>query len=130
MIIGIGTDLCNINRIQTILKDYGKRFLNRIFSDSEINRAKHHASMSASLAMAFSAKEACSKALGTGMKNGVCYKTIHLRHHKSGQPYIDLQDGSLKLLNKLIPEGKNVSIHVSLSDEYPLVNAIVVIYAF
>jgi holo-[acyl-carrier protein] synthase len=130
MIIGIGTDLCDIRRIETALDRHGARFMKRVFTDVEVARAvrKPHRTAS-SLAMAFAAKEACSKALGTGFRRGVYHNTMGVIHHPSGKPDMVLTNGALARLEELTPDGKTASVYVTLTDEYPLANAVVVISA-
>ncbi|MDG4719612.1 MULTISPECIES: holo-ACP synthase [Thalassospira] len=130
MIIGIGTDLCDIRRIETALERHGERFMKRVFTDVEIARAvrKPHRTAS-SLAMAFAAKEACSKALGTGFRRGVYHNTMGVVHQPSGKPDMVLINGALARLEELTPDGKTASVYVTLTDEYPLANAVVVISA-
>ncbi|MFC4234077.1 holo-ACP synthase [Thalassospira xianhensis] len=130
MIIGIGTDLCDIRRIETALDRYGERFMKRVFTEIEIARAVRRPHRTASsLAMAFAAKEACSKALGTGFRRGVYHNTMGVVHQPSGKPDMVLIDGALKRLEELTPAGKVASVYVTLTDEYPLANAVVVISA-
>ncbi|MDP2697831.1 holo-ACP synthase [Thalassospira sp.] len=130
MIIGIGTDLCDIRRIESALERFGDRFLKRVFTVTEITRAQRRPHrMASSLAMSFAAKEACSKALGTGFRRGVHHNTMGVVHQPSGKPDMVLTDGALIRLTELTPDGKSASVHVSLTDEYPMANAVVVISA-
>ena len=130
MIVGIGTDLCDIRRIEKTLNRFGDRFLRRVYSDAEIARAvRRPERMASSLAMAFAAKEACSKALGTGFRRGVHHRTMGVVHQPSGKPDMVLMDGAKRRLDELTPEGKIASVHVTLTDEYPMANAVVVISA-
>ncbi|OSQ37898.1 holo-ACP synthase [Thalassospira mesophila] len=130
MIIGIGTDLCDIRRIEKTLSRFGDRFLRRVFTDVEIARAvRRPERMASSLAMAFAAKEACSKALGTGFRRGVHHRTMGVAHQPSGKPDMILIEGAQRRLDELTPAGKIASVHVTLTDEYPMANAVVVISA-
>lgn len=130
MIIGIGTDLCDIRRIETALERHGERFMKRVFTDVEIARAMRRPHRTASsLAMSFAAKEACSKALGTGFRRSVYHRTMGVVHQPSGKPDMVLIDGARKRLEELTPAGKVASVYVTLTDEYPLANAVVVISA-
>lgn len=130
MIIGIGTDLCDIRRIETALDRHGARFLRRVFTKIEVERAQRRPHRTASsLAMAFAAKEACSKALGTGFRRGVYHNTMGVVHQPSGKPDMVLIEGAQRRLEELTPAGKVASVYVTLTDEYPMANAVVVISA-
>jgi holo-[acyl-carrier protein] synthase len=130
MIIGIGTDLCDIRRIETALDRHGARFLQRVFTKIEVERAQRRPHRTASsLAMAFAAKEACSKALGTGFRRGVYHNTMGVVHQPSGKPDMVLIEGAQRRLEELTPAGKVASVYVTLTDEYPMANAVVVISA-
>lgn len=131
MIVGIGSDLANISRIEVTIKKFGLHFLNKIFTKYELAEmakrqnisAKEYASMAAKR---FAAKEACSKALGTGFREGVFWKHIEVHHLSSGKPTLRLSGGALRHAEKLC-EGGNISVHVSMSDDYPWAQAFVVI---
>ena len=129
MILGIGTDLCDIRRIEKTLARFGDRFLNRLFSHSEQNKAFRRANPASSLAQSFAAKEACAKALGTGFRQGVFWRDIVVANRSSGQPYIEITGGALAQMQKLTPAGMNATALVSQSDDYPIANAIVIIEA-
>ena len=129
MIIGIGIDLCDIRRIQKSLDRFGERFVNRIYADSEQQKANRRQDPAASYAQGFAAKEACAKALGTGFRQGVFWRDLIVKNLSSGKPYMVLEGGAKKRLDELTPEGMVAQIDVSQSDEYPLANAIVIISA-
>ena len=129
MIIGLGSDLCNIERIQNSLDRFGERFTHRIFTEGKRAKSERRSTRAASYARRFAAKEACSKALGTGFRRGVYHSTMGVVHQPSGKPDMVLIDGALKRLEELTPTGKVASVYVTLTDEYPLANAVVVISA-
>ena len=129
MIIGIGTDICSINRIEGTLAKFGCRFKKRIFSIEEQKKAESRRNPAATYAKFFAAKEACSKALGTGFREGVYWKDLHVKSLKTGQPFMEVSGGALKKLNKLTPANMHAVINLSLTDEYPLAHAMVVICA-
>ena len=129
-IVGIGSDLCNIERIERSLDRWGDKFLNRVFT--EIERAKAASrphTRAGTLAKRFAAKEAFSKAVGTGFKRGVYMKDIGVVNLASGQPTLKLTGGAKARLDALAPEGHAVGIHLTLTDEYPLAQAIVILVA-
>ncbi len=129
MILGIGTDLCDIRRIEKTLERFGDRFIERLFSESEQLKAARRANPAASFAQSFAAKEACAKALGTGFRQGVFWRDMVVANHSSGQPYMILGGGALTRLKKLTPAGMTAGVHVSQSDEFPFANAVVIIEA-
>ena len=129
MIIGIGTDLCDIRRIEKTLERFGERFINRLYSDTEQTKANRRANPASSFAQSFAAKEACSKALGTGFRQGVFWRDMVVRNLPSGQPYMEITGGALKRLNALIPDGFEARVDVSQTDEYPMAHAMVIISA-
>ncbi|MCX7341665.1 MAG: holo-ACP synthase [Hyphomicrobiales bacterium] len=129
MIIGIGSDLCDIRRIERSLGRFGDRFRQRVFTEGEQRRSDGKATMAASYAKRFAAKEACSKALGTGMRQGVFWRDLEVVNLHSGQPTMRLAGGALRRLQMLLPEGHDAVIHVSLTDDMPLAQAFVVIEA-
>ena len=129
MIIGIGTDLANIDRIKKIIDKYGNKFLNRVFSKLEKEKVCSKKNKAANLAKRWAAKEACSKALGTGMSMGVSWHEMTVSNLESGQPSMNLTGWAKKRLDELTPEGYSSEIMVSLTDEYPLAQAFVVIEA-
>ncbi|MGC9269283.1 holo-ACP synthase [Acidiphilium sp.] len=130
MIIGIGSDLCDIRRIEETLARFGERFIARIFTDSERRRSERRPHQrAASYAKRFAAKEACAKALGTGFRRGVFFSDLGVVNLPSGQPTMALTGGAAVQLARLISPGKKPFIHVSLTDEYPYAYAQVVIEA-
>ena len=129
MIIGIGTDLCDIRRIEKTLERFGERFVSRIYSDYEQAKANRRANPAASYAQSFAAKEACSKALGTGFRQGVFWRDMVVRNLPTGQPYMDITGGALERLNKRVPDGFVAKVDVSQTDEYPMAHAMVIISA-
>ena len=130
MIVGIGSDLCNIERIQASVDRFGQRFLNRVFT--EVERAKAASrphTMAGTLAKRFAAKEAFSKAVGTGFKRGVFMKDIGVVNLPSGQPTLQLTGGAKARLDALAPAGHAIDIHLTLTDEYPWAQAFVILVA-
>jgi holo-[acyl-carrier protein] synthase len=129
LIIGIGSDLTDIRRIERTLDRFGERFINRIFTQTERTRSERRAGRAASYAKRFAAKEACAKALGTGMRRGVFWKDMGVVNARSGQPTISLAGGAAQRLASMIPAGARAAIHVSLTDDHPYAQAFVVIEA-
>lgn len=129
MIIGIGNDNTDIRRIEEVYNRYGKRFLARIFTPIEQQKALQRSSAPPTLAKRFAAKEACAKALGTGMSMGVFWKDMGVVNLPSGQPTLVLTGGALKRLQELTPKGLTPRIHLTLTDEYPHAQAFVIIEA-
>lgn len=129
MILGVGTDLCDIRRIERALDRFGGRFTARCFTDEECANAEARPHPASRYAMFYAAKEACAKALGTGFRQGVFWRDIRLSSLPSGQPMIRLEGGAHDRLNALAPPGGSTRIDVSMSDEYPLAQAVVVISA-
>ena len=130
MIIGVGTDLCDIRRIEKILETYGDRFIQRLFDESEQRSVERRPERRASgYAMRFAAKEACAKALGTGFRKGVFWRDMIVANEPSGKPILRLQGGALERLRLLVPSGWTPAINISLTDEPPLSHAIVIISA-
>ncbi len=130
MIIGMGSDLCNIERIQSSLERFGERFENRVFT--EIERAKGNRrpfTKAGTLAKRFAAKEAFSKAVGTGFKAGVFMKDIGVVNAKSGAPTLALTGGAKLRLDSMTPEGHEAVVHLTLTDDHPWAQAFVVIEA-
>src|SRR6187399_3584547 len=124
MIIGIGSDLIDITRVARVIERHGERFLGRIFTEAERARAerrsKSERSYVATYAKRFAAKEACSKALGTGIRQGVWWRDMGVINLRGGRPTMRLTGGALARLAKLIPDGHEARIDVSITDEYPL----------
>jgi len=129
MIIGIGTDLCDIRRIEKTLEKFDDRFKQRLFSDYEQAKAERRGNPASSYAQSFAAKEACSKALGTGFSQGVFWRDLVVRNLITGQPYMEITGGALQRLKSLIPENMDTSVCISQTDEYPMAHAIVIISA-
>ena len=129
MILGIGTDLCDIRRIEKSLERFGDRFLSRLFSESERLKALQRQNPATSLAQSFAAKEACAKALGTGFREGVFWRDIVVKNLETGQPVIKITGGALVRMQKLTPRGMVAASYLSQSDEYPMAHAIVIIEA-
>lgn len=131
VIIGIGSDLCDIRRIEKTLSRHGERFIARIFTEGEKKKAESRAEevRASTYAKRFAAKEACSKALGTGFNRGVYWRDIDVVSLPSGQPTLRLTNGAAKRLDTLIPAGMKAAIHLSITDEYPLAQAFVIISA-
>ncbi len=129
MIIGFGSDLCDITRIERALADYGDRFVQRCFTPVEQARSEKRAGRAASYAKRFAAKEACAKALGTGLRRGVFWRDMGVVNMRSGQPTMALTGGAAKRLAELTPTGHEVRIHLTITDEHPLAQAMVIIEA-
>jgi len=130
MILGMGSDLIDIRRIEKTLARYGERFTQRIFSETERARAERQAhSRAASYAKRFAAKEACAKALGTGFRRNVFMSDLRVTNLPSGQPTLSLHGGALARLQAMTPEGFTAQINLSLTDEYPYAYASVIISA-
>ena len=129
MIIGIGNDLVDIRRIEKSLERFGDRFVQRIFTETEQRRSEGRATRAASYAKRFAAKEACSKALGTGFRRGVYWRDMGVVNLPSGQPTMRLTGGAARRLKEMTPSGMSASINVTLTDDYPIAQAIVIITA-
>nr|WP_321457485.1 holo-ACP synthase [uncultured Cohaesibacter sp.] len=129
MIIGTGNDLIDIRRIEKSLERFGERFINRIFTDKEIKRSERKAQRAASYAKRFAAKEACSKALGTGLSHGVFWRDMGVSNLSSGKPTMVLTNGALARMKSMIPEGFVPQIDLTITDEYPIAQAYVIISA-
>jgi len=129
MIIGIGSDLCDIRRIEKSLARFGERFIQRVFTPVEQAKARRRLELAPTLVKRFAAKEACSKALGTGFSRGVFLRDIGVVNLRSGQPTLALTGGALEQLNRMLPEGHAAVIHLTMTDEYPLAQAVVIIEA-
>ena len=130
MIIGIGSDLTDIRRIQSSLDRFGERFIRRVFTDIERARSEAKPDRAASYAKRFAAKEACAKALGTGVpRRGVAWADMGVVNLPSGKPTLALTNGAAERLSALIPPGSRAVIHLSLTDDHPYAQAFVVIEA-
>jgi holo-[acyl-carrier protein] synthase len=130
MIVGIGSDLCNIERIQKSLARWGDKFLSRVFT--EVERAKAASrphTVAGTLAKRFAAKEAFSKAVGTGFKRGVHMKDIGVVNLRSGQPTLELTGGARARLDALAPDGHAIDIHLTMTDDFPWAQAFVILTA-
>jgi holo-[acyl-carrier protein] synthase len=130
VIIGLGSDLCNIERIQGSLDRFGARFENRVFTDTELGKAKRRPhTYAATLAKRFAAKEAFSKAVGTGFRAGVFMKDIGVVNSPSGAPTLALTGGARDRLDSMVPAGHTAKVHLTLTDDHPWAMAMVVIEA-
>ena len=129
MIIGIGNDVIDIERIERTLTRFGARFVERIFTSAERKKSERRADRAASYAKRFAAKEACSKALGTGLRRGVFWRDMGVVNLPTGQPTMALTGGAAKRLAEITPPGMVAKIHVTLTDDHPQAQAIVVIEA-
>jgi holo-[acyl-carrier protein] synthase len=129
MIIGLGSDLIDIRRINQTLERYGERFISRIFTELEQKKSERRTARAASYAKRFAAKEACAKALGTGLKDGVFWRDMGVVNLVSGQPTIKLTGGAARRLAEITPPGMTAQISLTLTDDYPLAQAIVIIMA-
>jgi holo-[acyl-carrier protein] synthase len=129
MIIGVGTDLANIDRIEATLNRFGDRFRNRVFTELEQSKASSRRNESATYAKRWAAKEACSKALGTGLRMGISWKDMAISNLNTGQPQMELTGWAKERLYKLTPDRYDSYIHVTLTDDYPWAQAFVIIEA-
>ena len=129
MIIGLGNDLIDIRRIEASIEKYGERFLNRIFTETERRKSDGRAARAASYAKRFAAKEACSKALGTGIRQGVFWRDMGVVNLPSGRPTLVLTGGALCALERMTPQGCEARIDLTITDDFPLAQAIVIIQA-
>ncbi|MFC0217494.1 holo-[acyl-carrier protein] synthase [Pseudochelatococcus lubricantis] len=129
MIIGIGSDLCDIDRITRTLERFGERFTHRVFTEGERARSDRRAARAPSYARRFAAKEACAKALGTGMARGVFWRDMEVVNLPGGKPTMRLTGGAAERLSELLPDGHRAVVHVSLTDDPPLAQAFVIIEA-
>jgi holo-[acyl-carrier protein] synthase len=129
MILGIGTDLCNIDRIAGVLGRHGDRFRNRVFTDIEQRKAERRADTPGTYAKRWAAKEACSKALGTGLRMGIAWKDMAVTNLATGQPVMQVTGWAAERLKAMTPDGHEAIIHVTLTDDHPWAQAFVVIEA-
>ncbi len=130
MILGIGSDLCNIERIEATLVRHGERFKERVFTEVEQRKAESRArAVAATYAKRWAAKEACSKALGTGLRMGIAWKDMAVTNLRSGQPVMHVTGWAAERLRAMTPEGHEAVIHVTLTDDHPWAQAFVVIEA-
>ena len=130
MIIGIGTDLIDIRRVEKTLERFGERFVKRVFTDIERQRSDKRHERAASYAKRFAAKEACSKALGTGIRMGVNWREMGVVNLPTGQPTLHLEGSAAERLARLTPKGFVPRIDLTITDDYPLAQAFVVISAW
>ncbi|MEM9437855.1 MAG: holo-ACP synthase [Pseudomonadota bacterium] len=129
MILGIGTDLANIERIAGTLERFGDRFRNRVFTEIEQAKAERRADTPGTYAKRWAAKEACSKALGTGLRMGISWKDMAVSNLRSGQPVMHVTGWAAERLSEMTPDGHEAIIHVTLTDDHPWASAFVVIEA-
>ena len=129
MILGIGSDLSDIRRIEKSLERFGERFINRVYTDIERARSERRAGRAGSYAKRFAAKEACAKALGTGLRRGVYLRDMGVVNLRGGKPTLALTNGALARLEEMTPPGTRAVIHLSLTDDHPYAQAFVVIEA-
>jgi holo-[acyl-carrier protein] synthase len=129
MILGIGNDIIDIRRIEKTIEKHGQRFIDRIFTEVEQEKSERRAERVPSYAKRFAAKEACSKALGTGLSNSVFWRDMGVVNLPSGKPTLHLTNGAAAQLARMVPEGKRAVVHLTMTDEYPYAQAIVIIEA-
>ena len=129
MIIGLGSDLCNIERIANSLERFGERFEKRVFTDTERAKADRRATRTETYAKRFAAKEACAKALGTGFRDGVFWRDLGVINLPSGRPTMKLTGGALERLRAITPPGHDARIDLTITDEGPMAQALVIISA-
>jgi len=129
MILGIGTDLCNIERIERTLARFGPRFTERVFTETERRKAERRADTPGTYAKRWAAKEACSKALGTGLRMGIAWRDMAVANLGTGQPVMQVTGWAAERLAAMTPPGHEARIHVTLTDDHPWAQAIVVIEA-
>jgi holo-[acyl-carrier protein] synthase len=129
MIIGLGNDVIDIRRVERTIERYGERFLARVFTETERLKSDNRAGRAASYAKRFAAKEACAKALGTGFRQGVFWRDMGVVNLSSGRPTLQLTGGAARALERLTPEAHEVRIDLSITDDFPTAQAIVIISA-
>ncbi len=129
MIIGLGSDLIDIRRIEKTLDRFGPRFIDRIYTETEKKKSEGRRMRAASYAKRFAAKEACAKALGTGFRRGVFWRDMGVVNLRSGRPTMALTGGALKRLQEITPKGHSAQIDLTITDDFPLAQAIVIITA-
>ena len=129
MIVGPGNDLCEISRVQEVLDRYGDRFTQRCFTEIERTKSDRRAQRAASYAKRFAAKEACAKALGTGMSWGVYWRDLGVVNLPSGKPTMKLTNGAARALSRLVPDGHEPHIHLTITDDGGMAQAFVIIEA-
>jgi holo-[acyl-carrier protein] synthase len=129
LIIGLGSDLIDIRRVERTIERYGDRFTNRIFTEIERRKSDRRRERAASYSKRFAAKEACSKALGTGFRQGVFWRDMGVVNLPSGKPTMELTNGAGRRLAAIIPDGFGSAIHLTITDDWPLAQAFVIIEA-
>jgi holo-[acyl-carrier protein] synthase len=129
MIVGIGSDLIDVRRVEKTLERFGDRFIKRIFTEVEQRKSERRKLRAASYAKRFAAKEACAKALGTGLNAGVFWRDMGVVNLRSGKPTMVLTGGAAARLAAIVPPGHDAAIHVTITDEYPIAQAMVIIEA-
>jgi holo-[acyl-carrier protein] synthase len=129
VILGIGTDLCNIERIEGTLLRFGDRFRDRVFTEVELRKARSRQGEAATLAKRWAAKEACSKALGTGLRMGIAWRDMAVSNLPTGQPVMRVTGWAAERLREMTPPGHEAILHVTLTDDHPWAQAFVVIEA-
>jgi holo-[acyl-carrier protein] synthase len=129
MILGLGSDLCDIRRIEKTLEQHGERFIARLYTDIERAKSEGRAGRAASYAKRFAAKEACAKALGTGLNHGVYWRDMGVVNMPGGKPTMALTGGALARLSAITPPGYRAQIDLSITDDFPMALAIVIISA-
>ncbi len=129
MILGIGNDIIDIRRIEATIERFGDRFIERIFTETERRKSDRRRNRAASYAKRFAAKEACSKALGTGLRNGVFWRDMGVVNLPSGRPTLVLTGGAAMILASLTPPGHEARIDLTITDDFPMAQAIVIISA-
>jgi holo-[acyl-carrier protein] synthase len=129
MILGLGNDIIDIRRVEKTIERYGERFLTRVFTDTERRKSDRRSLRAASYAKRFAAKEACAKALGTGFRRGVYWRDMGVVNLPSGRPTLELTGGAARVLRELTPEGHEVRIDLTITDDFPTAQAIVIISA-
>ena len=130
VVLGLGSDLCNIERVQASIDRFGDRFIRRIFTDTEIAKAdRRQLTRTATFAKRFAAKEACAKALGTGIRRGVFFRDMGVVNLPSGQPTMKLTGGAAERLAAMTPAGMTPDIHLTITDDHPWAQAMVLITA-
>jgi holo-[acyl-carrier protein] synthase len=129
MIIGLGNDMIDIRRVERTIERYGERFLSRVFTETERRKSDGRTARAASYAKRFAAKEACSKALGTGFRQGVFWRDMGVVNLASGRPTLELTGGAARALAELTPEGHAARIDLTITDDFPIAQAVVIISA-
>lgn len=129
MIIGLGSDMIDIRRVEKTLARFGDRFIQRVFTETEQRRSEARRNRAASYAKRFAAKEACAKALGTGLRRGVFWRDMGVVNLRSGKPTMALTGGAAERLKAITPKGMRAQIDLTITDDFPLAQAIVIISA-